>query len=102
MDIRPSSLTFGQSYGVELSDENGRLLWVPGGFAHGFCVLGDEPADVIYKTDNEYSAGGEGGISWADPDLAIEWPVAQPIVSDRDKNLESFAEYRSRGVNWTL
>jgi dTDP-4-dehydrorhamnose 3,5-epimerase len=100
VDIRAESPTYGQSYGVELSDMNGRLLWIPAGFAHGFCVLGDEPADVIYKTDGEYNPTSENGIHWADPDLAIEWPVNEPVVSDRDEALESFATYRERKIRW--
>ncbi|MEP6789605.1 MAG: dTDP-4-dehydrorhamnose 3,5-epimerase [Acidobacteriota bacterium] len=100
VDIRPDSATYGQSYGVELSDMNGRLLWVPAGFAHGFCVLGDEPADVLYKTTAEYNAAAEDGIIWSDPDLAIKWPIDEPKVSERDTNLQSFEEYRSHRVEW--
>jgi dTDP-4-dehydrorhamnose 3,5-epimerase len=96
VDIRADSPTFGQSFGTELSDDNGRLLWLPAGFAHGFCVLGDEPADLLYKVDAPYRAAGEGGLHWADPDLAIAWPTREPVVSDRDAQLGSFAEYRAR------
>lgn len=96
VDLRPDSPTFGRSVAVELSDENARLLWIPGGFAHGFCVLGDEPADVLYKVDALYNPAGEGGIHWADPDLAIRWPVPEPVVSARDEALGTFAEYRAR------
>jgi dTDP-4-dehydrorhamnose 3,5-epimerase len=102
VDIRPESPTFGQSYAVELSDLNGRLLWVPAGFAHGFCVLGDEPADVLYKVDAYYNPSGEGGVSWCDPDLAIAWPLREPLVSERDRKLPSFASYRERHVQWDL
>ena len=98
VDLRSASPTFGRSAGVELSDLNGRMLWVPVGFAHGFCVLGDEPADVLYKVDTLYNPDGEGGIFWADRELAISWPVADPIVSERDRVLPSFAEYRARPV----
>lgn len=100
VDIRPGSPTLGRSYGVELSDANGRLLWVPAGFAHGFCVLGNEPADVIYKTDAEYDPAGENGILWSDADLSIDWPVKAPVISERDKRLESFADYRARQIKW--
>jgi dTDP-4-dehydrorhamnose 3,5-epimerase len=96
LDIRPGSPTFGKHTGLELSDANGRLLWVPPGFAHGFCVLGDEPADVVYKVTTPYNAAGEGGIRWNDPDLAIAWPLPQPIVSERDEGLGSFADYHAR------
>ncbi len=94
VDIRPGSPTFGAHVDFELSDENGRLIWMPPGIAHGFCVLGDEPADVLYKVDQPYNRQTEGGILWDDPELAIRWPVATPIVSDRDRALQSFADYR--------
>lgn len=100
VDIRPDSPTYGQSYGVELNDTNGRLLWIPAGFAHGFCVLGEEPADVLYKVDASYNAAGEGGIRWDDPDLAIPWPVTKPLVSERDRRLSSFAAYQAQAVCW--
>ena len=93
VDIRQNSPTFGQHFGVELSGENCKLLYIPAGFAHGFCVLGDEPADVAYKVDNSYSKAGDGGIAFDDVDLAIDWPVQNPIVSEKDKSLPSFAEY---------
>ena len=96
VDVRPDSPTFGKSYGVELSDMNGRLLWVPAGFAHGFCVLGEEPADVLYKVDSPYNPAGEGGIRWDDAELAVDWPVRDPVVSARDKSLGSFADYKAR------
>lgn len=94
VDIRVDSPTFGQHFGIELSGENGKLLWIPAGFAHGFCVLGDEPADVAYKVDNGYSKEGDGGIAFDDADLNIDWPVKAPIVSDKDKALQSFAQYK--------
>ena len=95
VDIRKNSPTFGQHFGVELSGENGKLLYIPAGFAHGFCVLGNEPADVAYKVDNPYSKAGDGGIAYNDPDLAINWPIKNPIVSDKDKILPSFKEYQN-------
>ena len=88
VDIRKDSPTFGKSFGVELSALNGKLLWVPAGFAHGFCVLGDEPADVMYKVDAPYNPSSEGGIRWDDRDLAIDWPINNPLVSARDAALE--------------
>jgi dTDP-4-dehydrorhamnose 3,5-epimerase len=96
VDIRVGSPTFGQSVGIELSDTNGLLLWVPPGFAHGFCVLGNEAADLLYKVDAPYNAAGEGGLHWADPDLAIAWPVSNPVVSAKDERLTSFAHYRAQ------
>ena len=94
LDIRPNSPTYGQSHSDELSDLNGRLLWVPHGFAHGFCVLGETPADLLYKVDAPYNPDGENGISWNDRDLAISWPVQDPIISTRDQMMPSFAEHR--------
>jgi dTDP-4-dehydrorhamnose 3,5-epimerase len=95
-DIRPQSPTFGDYFGVELSDMNGRLLWIPPGFAHGFCVLGDESADVYYKVDGLYNPAGEGGVRWDDPEIGIKWPISNPVVSGRDKTLASFAEYKAK------
>jgi dTDP-4-dehydrorhamnose 3,5-epimerase len=100
VDIRADSPTFGQSVSAELSDLNGRLLWVPPGFAHGFCVLGDESADVLYKTDALYNPRGEAGIAWNDPEIAVPWPIDEPLVSERDKSLQSFANYRANPVPW--
>jgi dTDP-4-dehydrorhamnose 3,5-epimerase len=89
-DIRKDSPTFGQYFGIELSGENGKLLYIPAGFAHGFCVLGNELADVSYKVDGIYNKAGEGGIIYNDPTLKIDWPVKNPIVSDKDKLLPEF------------
>ncbi|HMF11904.1 MAG TPA: dTDP-4-dehydrorhamnose 3,5-epimerase [Gemmataceae bacterium] len=99
LDIRPESPTFGRWHGCELSDVNGHLLWIPPGFAHGFCVLGQECADLLYKVDAHYNPRGEGGVHWADPDLAIPWPIDKPIVSTRDNCLQAWKEYcRSLGL----
>jgi len=93
VDVRKGSPTFGKWEGVELSDENGRMLWVPPGFAHGFCVLGSEDADVIYKVDQPYSPTTEGGILYNDSDLNIAWPIKAGIVSGKDLQLQSFKKY---------
>lgn len=100
VDVRPHSPTYGKHCGVELSDMNGRLLWIPAGFAHGFCVLGEEPVDLLYMVDSFYSPQGEKGIAWDDPDLAVQWPVKTPMVSPRDSKLPSFAEYRAKPTDW--
>lgn len=92
VDIRAGSPTFGQWAGVELSADNFRQLYIPVGFAHGFCVLSDE-AEVLYKTSAVYSRGHEQGIAWNDPQLAIPWPTAQPLLSDRDRSAPSLADY---------
>jgi len=101
-DIRMDSPTFGQTYSVELSDMNARMLWVPPGFAHGFCVLGNEPADLIYKVTTPYSPASEGGILWNDKDLAINWPLPAPTLSARDVKLPTLAEYRENPPSWKL
>jgi dTDP-4-dehydrorhamnose 3,5-epimerase len=100
VDIRPGSPTYGQHVAKEMSDADGELVWIPPGFAHGFCVLGDDPADIVYKVNQPYTPASEGGILWNDPDLAIEWPVVDPIVSERDNRLPSFAAYRRQPVAW--
>lgn len=83
VDIRRGSPTFGRWQGLYLSAENKRLLYVPMGFAHGFCVT-SEMADISYMTSAEYAPMLEGGIVWDDPDLKIDWPVDQPQLSQRD------------------
>jgi dTDP-4-dehydrorhamnose 3,5-epimerase len=93
VDLRHQSPTFGKWYGVEISDSNGLVFWIPSGFAHGFCVLGSEPADVMYKVDSPYSPKTELGLAWNDPDIKIEWPISSPLISDRDRALGSFKEY---------
>jgi dTDP-4-dehydrorhamnose 3,5-epimerase len=100
VDIRPGSPTFGHHHAVELTGENGVLFWIPAGFAHGFCVLGDEPADMLYKVSGAYNPAGEGGILYNDPDLAIAWPVRNPQISKRDEGLLSFAEYKKNPPAW--
>jgi dTDP-4-dehydrorhamnose 3,5-epimerase len=83
VDINPNSPTCGQFVGVELSDENHRQLWVPPGFAHGFCVLSDV-ADFQYKCTDYYSPEDEGGLLWNDPDVQIPWPIDTPQLSAKD------------------
>jgi dTDP-4-dehydrorhamnose 3,5-epimerase len=99
VDVRASSKNFGKWVGVELDSEKANMLWIPPGFAHGFCVLGNEAADVLYKVSGLYQPGGEVGISWNDPEIAIDWPIKNPILSERDKNLLSLAQYRQKFVN---
>jgi dTDP-4-dehydrorhamnose 3,5-epimerase len=95
VDIRPSSPTFGKWEGVELDADKHAQLFMPIGFAHGFCVL-SETADVLYKVSNLYDSTTEFSIRYDDPELAVAWPVKHPIVSDRDLKAESFAAYRAR------
>lgn len=84
VDIRRSSPTFGRHEAFELDDRAHRQLFVPVGFAHGFIVLSDE-ADVTYKVSSPYDPSTEAGIAWDDPALGIDWGVADPIVSPRDR-----------------
>lgn len=84
VDIRRSSPTFGRWVGVELSGDNHRQLWVPPGYAHGFCVL-SEVADFQYKCTDYYQPEDEGGLLWNDPDVGIPWPVAEPQLSAKDQ-----------------
>ncbi len=93
VDIRKSSPTLGESITVEFSGDEPKWLYIPPGFAHGFCVLGSESADVFYKVDAYYNGSGEGGIRWNDPDLGIVWPLARPLVSAKDSALPTFADY---------
>lgn len=100
VDIRPDSPTCGQHQAIELSDDDATLFWIPAGFAHGFCVLGDEPADVVYKLSASYNPHGEGGIRFDDPELHIDWPITDPHLSDRDKKQQSWSDYRRNTPAW--
>jgi len=84
VDIRADSPTYGKWFGATLSADNRKSLYIPPGFAHGFCVTSAE-AEVIYKTTAEYAPDHEFGICWDDPALGIEWPVTAPTLSERDK-----------------
>ena len=86
VDLRRQSPTFGRWVGVRLSGSNHLMLYVPGGFAHGYCVLSDA-ADVLYKTSAEYDPSRERGVIWNDPALAITWPLERPHLSARDMAL---------------
>ena len=91
VDIRRGSSTFGRWIGVALSAANRKSIYIPPGFAHGFCVTSPE-AEVIYKTTDEYAPEYEEGIRWDDPSLAIAWPIAQPTLSTRDQRWPSLAQ----------
>jgi dTDP-4-dehydrorhamnose 3,5-epimerase len=91
VDIRPGSPTFGQWVGETLSGESFRQLYIPPGFAHGFCVL-SETAVVQYKCTDFYDKDDEIGLVWNDPEIGIEWPVAEPLVNDKDRNAPRLAE----------
>ena len=85
VDIRKNSPTFGKWFGAELSDSGVRQLYMPHGFAHGFCVLSDY-ADLHYKVSQKYDPKEEGGLRWNDPEVMIDWPIKNPIISERDAN----------------
>ncbi len=85
-DVNPVSSTFGRHVAVTLNDENHRQIWIPPGYAHGFCVLSDV-ADFEYKCTELYYPDDEGGIRWDDPDLNIDWPIKTPSLSAKDQAL---------------
>jgi dTDP-4-dehydrorhamnose 3,5-epimerase len=91
VDLRRDSPTHGQWEGYELDDVAHRQLFVPVGFGHGFCVLSDI-ADVLYKVSSYYDPETESGIAWDDPDVAIEWPISEPQLSERDRTAPKLAE----------
>jgi dTDP-4-dehydrorhamnose 3,5-epimerase len=87
VDLRSGSATFGKWTGIHLSDENKRQMYIPKGFAHGFCVL-SEFALFHYKCSDFYVPEDEGGLIWSDPDIGIEWPVENPIISEKDNQFQ--------------
>lgn len=93
VDIRTDSNTFGHWEGVILSEENKKQFWVPPGFAHGFVVL-SEIADFEYKCTDYYDSSDEGSILWSDIDLGINWPLEDPILSDKDINANKLVDLR--------
>jgi dTDP-4-dehydrorhamnose 3,5-epimerase len=94
VDIRRGSPTFGQWTGVTLSDSNHRQFWVPPGFAHGFVVL-SETADFVYRCTDYYHPEDEIGLLWNDTEVAIDWPVAEPLLNARDRKLPTLAQLRA-------
>ena len=94
LDIRRGSPSFGKWSGVELSADNKRQLYVPPGFAHGFCVL-SETAGVVYKCTDFYSPEDERGIIWNDPAIGIAWPVSNPLLSSKDQSYKSLSESKA-------
>lgn len=90
-DIRIGSPTFGVAVAVELSDKNNCQLWVPPGFAHGFCVI-SESADFLYKCTDYYAPNDDYGIAWNDPDFNIDWSTKEPSLSEKDKHHPNLAD----------
>jgi dTDP-4-dehydrorhamnose 3,5-epimerase len=97
VDIRKNSPTYGKWVGEILSEKNHNMLYIPEGFAHGFCVLSNE-ADVIYKVSNEYSPEHDSGVMWNDPDIGITWTIKNPIMSEKDLILPSLQNIDSNFV----
>ena len=95
VDLRRDSPTFGQWEGHELDDQAHRQLLVPIGFGHGFCVI-SETADVDYQLSSYYDPATESGVAWDDPDIGVEWPIDEPLLSERDKSAPKLAEVRDQ------
>jgi dTDP-4-dehydrorhamnose 3,5-epimerase len=91
VDLRKGSPTFGRWTGIHLSGENGRSLWVPPGFAHGYVVL-SETADFTYKVTAEFDPALDRGVRWDDPAIGVEWPMDAPVLSERDLRLPLLAD----------
>lgn len=94
VDIDPASPTCGRWVGVTLSDKNQRQVWIPPGYAHGFLVL-SEVADFAYKCTDYYCPGDEVGIRWDDPTVGIDWPLTDPVLSDKDQRLPTLNDRRT-------
>jgi dTDP-4-dehydrorhamnose 3,5-epimerase len=95
VDIRPGSPTFGKWAGARLSADDFRQMFVPPGFAHGFCVL-SESAEVAYKCTDFYDRADEIGLRWNDPSVGIAWPIRDPVLSEKDAALPSLSELRKQ------
>ncbi|MBX2946970.1 MAG: dTDP-4-dehydrorhamnose 3,5-epimerase [Cyclobacteriaceae bacterium] len=96
VDLRRGSETFGQVYTCMLDSEKRNMLMVPEGFAHGFAAL--EDSLFLYKTSNAYNRESECGIVWNDPTLAIDWPIDNPVLSDKDRKLPTFNELLGKSL----
>jgi dTDP-4-dehydrorhamnose 3,5-epimerase len=94
VDLRPDSPTYKRWEGYELDGIDHRQLFIPDGFGHGFCVLSDS-ADVLYRVSSYYNPELESGIAWDDPEIAIDWPIRDPVLSDRDRGAPRLAEVES-------
>jgi dTDP-4-dehydrorhamnose 3,5-epimerase len=92
VDIRRGSPTLGKWIGVEATAENRRQVWAPAGFARGFCVLSDV-AEIQYKCTGMYNNKGESGVRWNDPEIGVKWPVQDPILSAKDQNAQTLAQW---------
>lgn len=95
VDIRKGSPTLGSWFGVEATDQNRRQVWAPAGFARGFCVI-SEFAEIQYKCTGLYNQQAESGIRWDDPQIGIEWPVSEPVLSEKDRKAQSLQQWLAR------
>ena len=94
VDIRKDSATYGQHFSVQLSAENKTMFYIPEGFAHGFLVLEDHTI-FSYKCSRTYNKASESGILWSDPDLAINWGIKNPVLSEKDRVAQTFREFKT-------
>ncbi len=94
VDLRAGSPTYGKWFGIELTAENFKQLLVPQGFAHGYMTLSPS-AEFLYKVDNYFSPEHDAGLRWNDPDLGVEWPALEPVLSDKDRTLPLFRDFVS-------
>ncbi len=92
VDVRPESPTFGKTETFNFNGQDRKLLYIPVGFANSICVVGEEPVNYIYLVDQYYTGQDTRAIAWNDPDLAIKWPVDNPIISERDQNNPNLRE----------
>jgi len=100
VDLRAGSPTFGQHYTCEMDGNRHNMMYVPAGFAHGFAAL--EDTVFFYKCSDYYSRENEAGVKWDDPELAIKWPIENPVVSSKDQALPSFEEFMRKSVTSQL
>jgi dTDP-4-dehydrorhamnose 3,5-epimerase len=96
VDLRPDSPTYRRWEGYELDDADHRQLFIPDGFGHGFCVVSDT-ADVLYRVSSYYDPELETGVAWDDPEIAVDWPVSEPVLSERDRRAPSLADLAAAG-----
>ena len=94
VDIRRGSPTFGKWYGTVLTEEDPRYLWIPPGFAHGFCTLSDV-ADFVYKCTEVYVGEDDRGVLWSDPATGIQWPISNPVLSEKDQRMPTLSAMRT-------
>ena len=95
VDIRKNSPTLGQWFGKRLKAEERKQIWAPAGFARGFCVLSDY-AEIQYLCTGIYNSSAESGVLWNDPEIGIDWPVSEPILSQKDENAQSLKQWLNR------